>query len=192
MQMASPGSAHPTACPELSPLPAQPCPAVLDQSGTKAWVQVRASLACCLSCAGSHVTPVQRCHCRLLCQLCCLPEPKRSRRSSLPPSSTACASSVPFHTLPCLQFVQHVTGFQHCTAPPLFGFSLPMSALLYLTDSPRGKLIAKQARGGPGAGAQRGASKACGAALRQTLRAHAENAAAPAPRLPAAPSPSPG
>jgi len=41
--------------------------------------------------------------------------------------------------------VQHVTGFQHYLSPPLFGFSLPMSTLLYLKDAPGGaKLIGKQ------------------------------------------------
>ena len=45
-----------------------------------------------------------------------------------------------------LQLVQHVTGYQHYTAPPLFGFSLPMSVLMYLRDGPGGtKLIGKQA-----------------------------------------------
>lgn len=44
------------------------------------------------------------------------------------------------------QMVQHVTGYQHYLAPPLFSFSLPMSCLLYLRDGPGGtKLIAKQA-----------------------------------------------
>lgn len=44
-----------------------------------------------------------------------------------------------------VQFVQHVTGYQHYLSPPLFGFSLPMSALLYLRDGPGGtKLICKQ------------------------------------------------
>lgn len=43
------------------------------------------------------------------------------------------------------QFVQHVTGYQHCLSPPLFGFSLPMSTLLHLRDGPSGtKLICKQ------------------------------------------------
>ncbi|KAL4439448.1 hypothetical protein ABPG77_008777 [Micractinium sp. CCAP 211/92] len=44
-----------------------------------------------------------------------------------------------------VQFVQHVTGYQHYLSPPLFGFSLPMSTLLYLRDGPSGcKLICKQ------------------------------------------------
>ncbi|KAI3424859.1 hypothetical protein D9Q98_008243 [Chlorella vulgaris] len=44
-----------------------------------------------------------------------------------------------------VQLVQHVTGYQHYTVPPLFGFSLPMSALMYLEDGPQGtKLIKKQ------------------------------------------------
>lgn len=49
-----------------------------------------------------------------------------------------------------VQMVQRVTGFNHYTSPPLLGFSLPMSALLYLEDGPGGtKLIAKQAREPP-------------------------------------------
>ncbi len=49
-----------------------------------------------------------------------------------------------------VQLVQHVTGYQHYTVPPLFGFSLPMSALMYLEDGPQGtKLIKKQASSVP-------------------------------------------
>lgn len=74
-----------------------------------------------------------------------------------PLSGEPCASSPP-----CLavydkagnkvwvQLVQHVTGYQHYTVPPLFGFSLPMSALMYLEDGPQGtKLIKKQASSVP-------------------------------------------
>ena len=47
--------------------------------------------------------------------------------------------------------VQRVTGFNHYLVPPLFGFSLPMSALLYLRDGPGGKkLITKQVGGAAG------------------------------------------
>lgn len=124
---------------------------MLDRSGTKVWVQVSwAGVARCPSLpAGGcpHRSWPRQCFwpvasASALCKFVCGEHGRGGQARSETSPVSACSRR--------LQFVQHVTGYQHYLSPPLFGFSLPMSALLYLRDGPGGtKLICKQV-GAPG------------------------------------------